>query len=149
MWMIEITKTQEALVPVEKVWQLIGDLENEQKYWTVLRNVKILSKKDSLTVEREATIRRGPMGDAKSVQSLSLDPAKKTSMLTLTKGPLIGSRKISITSMDNGKKTKIDVDWQFELKGIPGFAQGFVKDNISEETEKALTTIAEEAKSRK
>ena len=35
------------------------------------------------------------------------------------------------------------------LKGIPGFAQGFVKDNISEETEKALAKIAEEAKSRK
>ncbi|HYB02902.1 MAG TPA: SRPBCC family protein [Nitrososphaerales archaeon] len=147
--MIEIRKSQETPTSVEKVWQLIGDLEHEQKYWTVLRNVKILSKKDGFTVEREATIRRGPMGDAKSVQRLSLDPVKKTSTLTLTKGPLLGSRKISLFSMDDGKKTKIDVSWQFELKGIPGFAQGFVKDNISEETEKALTTISDEAKSGK
>ncbi len=110
--MIEIAKSQEAPAPVEKVWQLIGDLENEQKYWTVLRNVKILNKKDSLTVEREATIRRGPMGEAKSIQLLSLDPAKKTSTLTMTKGPMLGSRKISLTSVDDGKKTKIDVNWQ-------------------------------------
>jgi len=147
--MIEIRKSQETPTSVEKVWQLIGDLEHEQKYWTALRNVKILNKKDSFTVEREATIRRGPMGDAKSVQRLSLDPAKKTSTLTLIKGPLLGSRKIPLSSMDDEKKTKIDVSWQFELKGIPGFAQGFVKDNISEETEKALTTISEEAKSGK
>jgi len=72
--MIEINKSQEVVAPVEKVWQFVGDLENEQKYWTVLRNVKILRKKDSLTVEREATIQRGPMGEAKSLQTLSIDP---------------------------------------------------------------------------
>jgi len=146
---IEISKSQEALAPTEKVWQVLSDLENEQKYWTELRNVKILHKKDGLTVEREATIQRGPMGGAKNLQTLTIDPSTKTSTLTMTKGPMLGSRKITLSSMDGDKKTKIQVHWQFELKGVPGFAQGFVKDNISEVTEKALAAIAEESQRRK
>jgi len=142
--MIEINKSQEVVAPVEKVWQFVGDLENEQKYWTVLRNVKILRKKDSLTVEREATIQRGPMGEAKSLQTLSIDPVQKMSTLTMTDGPMLGTRKVVLNSVD-GKKTKIDVSWKFELKGIPGFAQGFVKDNISDVTEKAIATIAQDS----
>jgi len=145
--MIEITKNREVAAPVDKVWQLIGDLEHEQKYWTVLKNVQIL-KKDTLSVKREATIQRGPIGDAKSVQTLVLDPVRKISTLTMTEGPMLGERKIALTALDNGK-TKISVDWQFELKGIPGFAQGFVKDNISEVTAKALSSIALEVVSGK
>lgn len=143
--MIEISKIQEASAPVEKVWRLVGDLENEQNYWPVLRNVKILEKKNSYTVEREATIQRGPMGEAKSFQTLTVDPEQKSSTLTMTKGPMLGSRKIVLSPIDAGKKTRIDVNWKFEIQGIPGFAQGFVKGNISEVTEKALAAIAEES----
>jgi uncharacterized protein YndB with AHSA1/START domain len=146
--MIEIDRTREVVAPVDKVWQLVGDLEHEQKYWDALRNVKILQKKDNLTVEREATIRRGPMGEAKSIQMLSLDPEKKISTLTLTKGPILGTRKIVLSQLDDGKKTKIDVSWRFDMKGVPGFALGFVKDNISEVTEKALAGIAHDSEKR-
>ncbi len=149
MQMIEITKTQEVSAPENKVWKLIGDLEGEQKYWAVLRNVKILKRKDDFTVEREATIKRGPMGEAKSFQVLKLDPEKKVSTLTMTKGPMLGERKIALTHLDSGKRTRIEVQWHFELKGIPGFAQGFVKDNISEVTETALAEIATDAASEK
>jgi carbon monoxide dehydrogenase subunit G len=142
--LIEISKTQEVSAPIDDVWKIVGDLENEQRHWDALRSVKILEKKDQNTVEREATIRRGPMGEAKSYQTLSLDPAKKSSTLTMTKGPMLGTRKIALSSPD-GRTTKIEASWQFELKGIPGFAQGFVKDNISEVTEKALSGIAKEA----
>ena len=145
--MIEISKSLEVQAPVERVWSLIGDLENEQKYWGTLRKVKIVKKVDDSTVEREATIQRGPMGEATSTQTLTVDSVQKSSLLTMTKGPLLGSRKISLNSPDGTNKTKIDVSWQFELKGIPGFAQGFVKDSISDTTEKALTAIAQEAKS--
>ena len=146
--MIEIDKSQEISAPIESVWQIIGDLENEQKHWDALRKVRILSRKDEFTVQREASIRRGPMGEAKSIQTLTIDPKQKVSTLTMTDGPMLGTRKILLASDDNGKKTKIDVIWRFELKGIPGFAQGFVKDNISNVTEKALAAIAEEANSR-
>lgn len=95
------------------------------------------------TIEREATIMRGPMGNAKSLQTLVLDPTRSV-ILAMTKGPLIGTRKMVLNSSEeNG--TRIEVVWEFELNGIPGFAQSFVKNNISEVTENALIQIAKEA----
>ncbi|MDG6994728.1 MAG: SRPBCC family protein [Nitrososphaerota archaeon] len=141
--MIEISKSQEVDASVDSVWKIISDAEEESKYWKVLKNVKILSRKGN-AVEREATIKRGPMGEAKSVQTLVLDRDARSTILTLKKGPMLGTRKITLSSIGSDK-SRIDVSWKFELKGIPSFAQGFAKDNISEVTEKALTRIAEKA----
>ena len=141
--MIEINKAQEAKAPVEAVWKLIADLDNEHKNWSLLRDVKILNRTDN-SVEREVKIRRGPMGQAKSLQTLTVDPLKKSTMLTLTRGPMLGTRKISLSKL-NRDQTKIDVNWKFEMKGVPRFALGFVKDSVSEVTEKSLAEIAEQA----
>jgi carbon monoxide dehydrogenase subunit G len=140
--MVEINKSQEAHAPIETVWKAISDVEGEQKYWPVLKNVKILSRNGN-TIEREATIRRGPLGEAKSTQTLVVDPQEKSTALKMTKGPMLGTRKIALSSISKDR-TKIDVIWQFEMKGVPGFALGYVKDNISEATEKALREIATE-----
>jgi carbon monoxide dehydrogenase subunit G len=140
--MITINKTQEVSAPLDSVWDVVADLEHEHDYWSALNNIKILSRNGN-TIEREATITRGPMGSAKSVQTLVLDP-KKSTILTLTKGPMIGTRKVVVSSLGE-KKTKIQVDWEFEMKGVPGFAIGFVQENISKVTENALELIAREA----
>src|SRR5271166_2618978 len=134
--MIEINKNKELQTPIDTVWEAISDVEGELKYWPILRNVKIL-RRDGNTIEREATIRRGPLGEAKSTQTLVIEPQDKSTVLRMTKGPMLGTRKIALSSLDKGR-TKIDVIWQFEMKGVPGFALGFVKDNISDATEKAL-----------
>jgi carbon monoxide dehydrogenase subunit G len=141
--MIEINKSQEIQAPVDVVWKLVADLDNEHKDWSLLRDVKTLSKTDN-SVEREVKIRRGPMGEAKSVQTLVVDSAEKSTMLTITKGPMLGTRKIILNKLSQGR-TKVDVNWAFEMKGVPGFAMGFVKDNIAGVTEEALSKIAEEA----
>ena len=141
--MVEISKSGEAKAPVGSVWSVISDLENEHKQWPLLRDVKILSRTET-SIEREVSIRRGPMGDAKSVNTLTLDPAAKSTTLTLTKGPMLGTRTIALTDLGDGR-TRIDVEWEFEMKGVPGFAMGFVKDNISDVTEKSLAEIAGKA----
>ncbi len=105
--MIEINKSQEVTAPVEKVWKLVSDSRMSKSTWTVLRNVKILSKKDNSTVEREATIRRGPM-DRQKVCRLFLSIPVKIETLTMTDGPMLGTRKIVLNSVDE-KKTKIEV----------------------------------------
>jgi len=139
--MIEINKSRDVSSPSERVWETISSLENERKYWPSLKNIKILSRNGNI-IEREATIPRGPLGDAKSLQTLVLNP-KKSIFLTMTKGPMLGTRKIILDSL-NEDKTRIDITWEFELKGIPGFAQGFVKENISQATDEALNRIGEE-----
>ncbi|MGI0090695.1 MAG: SRPBCC family protein [Nitrososphaerales archaeon] len=141
--MIEINKSQEVLAPFDAVWKLVSDLDNEHKNWSLLKDVKTLSKANN-SLEREVKIRRGPMGEAKSTQTLVVDSAKQSTMLTMTKGPLLGTRKIVLSKLSEDR-TKVDVNWKFEMKGVPGFAIGFVRDNISEVTEKSLAQIAKEA----
>lgn len=138
--LIEIEKLLEVEAPIESVWNLVGDIDNEYKNWHVLKDVKVL-KKMADSVEREVKIPRGPLGDAKSFQTLAVNRAKKLTTLTMTKGPMLGTREISLTELDQDR-TRIKVSWNFEMKGVPGFALGFVKDNISDATEKALEEIA-------
>lgn len=144
--MIEIEKSLEVKAPIESVWKLVGDLENEHKNWHVLKDVKVIEKTDDY-VEREVKIHRGPMGAAKSTQTLKADPAKKLTTLTMTKGPMLGTRKVSLKQLVENS-TKIEISWSFEINGLPGFALGFVKDNISEATEKALEQIGKSVSKR-
>ena len=137
--MIEINKNRDAETSVENVWKLVSDAD-EQKFWPYLRKVKILNKNGN-TIEREATISRGPLGEAKSYQTLLVDPKEKTTTLKMTKGPMLGTRKISLFSQSK-ERTRIEVNWKFEMKGVPSFALGFVKNSISEATEKALEEIS-------
>ena len=140
--MIKIANSRETSASVDRVWDVISDLDNEKNYWTAIENVRVLCT-DGNKIEREATIMRGPMGNVKSLQTLVLDP-KKAITLNMTKGPLIGTRTVVLNpSGENG--TSIDVTWEFELVGIPGFASSFVKDNISSITESALDRIVEDA----
>ena len=140
--MIMIEKSQEVQAPIDSVWKLVSDLDNEHKNWPMLRDVKILGKTDN-SVEREVKIRRGPMGEAKSIQTLVVDAPKKSTMLTMTKGPMLGTRKVVLSKLSDDI-TRVDINWEFNMKGVPRFALGFVKDNISDVTDKALTKIKED-----
>ena len=62
--MIEIDKSLEVKAPIESVWELVGDMDNEHNNWHVPKDVKVL-KKTGDSVEREVKIPRGPMGDVK------------------------------------------------------------------------------------
>lgn len=141
--MAKIRKSAEANADISRVWKIVSDLDKEHKNWDLLRDVKILGKREN-SVDREVKIRRGPMGEAKSVQTLSIDPGRKVTVLTMTEGPMLGTRKISLHKIGESR-TRIDVDWEFEMRGIPSFTLGFVEDNISNVTEESLERIAEQA----
>ena len=138
---MKITKSREVASSIEQVWDAVSNLDNEKRHWSVIEDVRIL-RRDGNTIDREATIMRGPMGNVKGLQTLILNPRAST-ILRMTNGPLIGIRKILLNSLSK-KTTRIDVVWEFELEGIPEFAHSFVKNSISRVTENALTQIAED-----
>jgi ribosome-associated toxin RatA of RatAB toxin-antitoxin module len=143
--MTTINKNREVSAPGDLVWNIISNMDNEQKYWPILKDIKVLNR-DGNTIEREATIMRGPFGNAKSLQTVIIDPKEKSITVNMTEGPMRGTRKTTLDYLDE-YKTKIEVAWEFEMKGVPGFALGNVEDGISKTTEKALTKIAEDAES--
>ncbi len=143
--MIKINKNREVSAPVDLVWDVISNMDNEQKYWPTLKDIKVLNRNGN-TIEREATIMRGPFGNAKSFQTVIIDPKEKSITVNMTKGPMRGTRKTTLGFLSEDK-TKIEVAWEFEMKGVPEFALSFVEDSISNATEKALAKIAEDAES--
>ncbi len=98
------------------------------------------------TIEREVTITRGKFGDVKSLQTIIIDPKEKSITVNMTKGPMLGTRKTALDFLSEDK-TKIEITWEFEMKGLPKFTPGNVEDSISKTTEKGLAKIAEDAES--
>ena len=136
-----ITKNREVRAGVDRIWEILVDWENERKYWTNERDIKVLSS-DGNVIEREATV--GPRGFAqKTRQKIVLDP-KRSIRLSLEGEQIAGERTIVLTPMSKNE-TRVEVAWDLVLDGVPGFVEGMVKNQIAKVTEDALRKVAEAA----
>jgi len=139
--MVTIEKSCEMLAKVERVWELISDVDKDPEYWGAIRDVKVL-KKEGNTIEREAVV--GPRAFAhKSRQTIVLDPMKSIE-LTMTGEGMTGDRKVVLVPMGKNS-TRVDVSWHLEVRDVPGFVQNIVKGQISRATEEALKRFKREA----
>lgn len=136
----EIKVSREISAPIDTVWSIISDIDNEAKYWSIIKNIKNINKTDSVT-EREVTVQAGPGGDAKTHQIVTVNPDQSVVNMNITEGPITGSRVLSLTS-DNNTTTRIDAVWEIDLSNIPLIGQGFAKGNFQKTTEDALDNIA-------
>jgi len=136
-----ITKNREVRAGVDRIWEILVDWENERKYWTNERDIKVLSSGGNV-IEREATV--GPRGFAqKTRQKIVLDP-KRSIRLSLEGEQIAGERTIVLTPMSKNE-TRVEVAWDLVLDGVPGFVEGMVKNQIAKVTEDALRKVAEAA----
>ena len=136
-----ITKNREVRAGVDRIWEILVDWENERKYWTNERDIKVLSSGGNV-IEREATV--GPRGFAqKTRQKIVLDP-KKSIRLSLEGEQIAGERTIVLTPMSKNE-TRVEVAWDLVLDGVPGFVEGIVKNQVAKVTEDALRKVAEAA----
>ena len=139
--MVVIAKSRSMGADADRVWDILVDWENERKYWTNERDIKVV-RSDETTIEREATV--GPRGFAqKTKQKIVLDP-KKSIKLSLQGDHLNGERTISLSPASE-TTTRLDVAWNLQMSDVPGFVEGIVKSQISKVTEDALKRISEAA----
>jgi carbon monoxide dehydrogenase subunit G len=139
--MVVITKSHAVKADVDRVWRVLVDWQNERKYWTNERDIKV-TMSDETTIEREATV--GPRGFAqKTKQKIVLDP-KKSIKLSLEGEQITGERTIILVPITKNE-TRVDVAWDLVLDGVPGFVEGIVKSQIAKVTEEALKKVAEAA----
>ncbi|MDG6914798.1 MAG: SRPBCC family protein [Nitrososphaerota archaeon] len=137
---MKISRSREMSAGVDKVWDVFSDLGSDPKYWSQIRDIEV-KKVEGNTVERDATV--GPRAFShRSHQVIVLEP-KKTIRLTLTGAPMEGVRTITFVPVGKGS-TRVDVEWDLELKDVPGFVQAIVKGQIGKTTEEALERISEE-----
>jgi Polyketide cyclase / dehydrase and lipid transport len=134
-----INESREVPASVDKVWNIVWDVDNDPQYWSGIKEVKNVNT-NSNVIERNITT----INNANAHQIVTLDP-KKSIIINQTAGPITGTRTLILSPSDvNG--TKIDVSWNMDFSGIPIIGRGFAKDNILKSTEEALNKIAEAAK---
>ena len=140
----EIRVSREISAPIDKVWSIISNVDNETKYWHTFKAIKNINKTDN-TTEREVTIAAGPQGDTKTHQFVTVNPEQFAVETNITEGPVTGSRVLTLSPStgNNTTATKIDAVWEVDLSGIPILGRGFAKDGITGTTEEALGKIAQ------
>ena len=133
--MVEINASREVPAPIERVWDVISDVDSEPRYWRDLHSIYNVSRNGNV-IEREVTV---GFRNSKGRQIVELHP-KKSIEVTLTEGPMIGNRIITLIPSSNGT-TRISVSWDVKLSGIPLLFRAVVRERIAEGTEEALNRI--------
>jgi carbon monoxide dehydrogenase subunit G len=133
--MVAINASRELSASLERVWEVVADIDNEPQYWHGTKSVKNISKNGNV-IERDVTI---TFRDSRCRQTVVLNP-KQSVEITITDGPMKGTKKIFLEP--EGEKTTIRVAWDIKLAGFLGMFSGMVKKHISEGTDEALERIA-------
>lgn len=136
--MVTINTSREIAAPLDKVWGIVSDIDNEPQYWHGTKSVRNIKRDGNVTV-REAVI---AFKDSKTMQTVTVVPP--TSVETrITEGPILGTKVVTVSPA--GDKTKVQVVWDFKLAGFMSMFSGMVKKHIAEGTEQALDRIAKAA----
>ena len=123
---------------VEKVWEVISDIDNEPKFWKGTKEVKTLSIEGDV-IKREITI---AFRDQKCLQEIQLKP-KESIRAKFTKGILNGTKVITLIPKSNS--VLIETSWDIKLSGMMNMFTGVIKNHIKSGTEQALKSIKEES----
>ena len=148
----EIKASREISAPIDQVWNVVSDVDNETKYWSTFKAIKNINKTamnmTANTTEREVTLAAGPLGETITHQFVTVNSEQFVVQTNITEGPVTGTRLLTLSPSSNSNATKIDVLWNVDLSGIPIFGRGFAKDGIMRTTEEALSNIAAEVEAK-
>jgi len=136
--MVQIQSSIDINAPLEKVWNVVSDLDAEPKFWKGTKEVRNISKQDNVTT-REVTI---AFKDSKCMQIVTLFPKEKI-QAEFTKGIINGTKTIILTPKDGA--IHLEAVWDMKLSGMMGMFTGMVKKHIQSGTEQALQSIKQEA----
>jgi carbon monoxide dehydrogenase subunit G len=123
--------------PIDKVWTVVSDIDNEPKFWKGTKEVKNISKEGN-TINREVTI---AFRDQKCLQQVKIYPKEKIKVKFI-KGIINGEKIVSLTAKD--EKTILLTYWDIKLTGMMGMFTGAIKNHIKSGTEQAMQSIKEE-----
>jgi uncharacterized protein YndB with AHSA1/START domain len=144
----EIKASREISSPIDQVWNVVSDVDNETKYWSTFKTIKNVNmtaiNMTANTTEREVTLVTGPLGETITHQFVTVNPEQFVVETNITEGPVTGTRVLILSPSSNANATKIDVLWNVDMSGIPIFGKDFARDGIMRTTEEALGRIAAE-----
>ena len=124
--------------PIDRVWDIISDLDNEPKFWRGTKETKIISR-DGNVITREITI---AFRDSKCMQKITIQPKEKI-YAEFTKGIIKGSKTLTLKPKDGS--SLLEANWDVKMSGLAGMFTGMIKKHIRSGTEQALESIKQKA----
>lgn len=85
--MATINTCREVSAPIDRVWDLVADVDNDPMYWHI-NSINNISKNGNV-IEREVTV---GLRNSKGRQTVVLNP-KQSVEVTMTGGPVKGKRR--------------------------------------------------------
>ncbi|MBT8242424.1 MAG: SRPBCC family protein [Nitrosopumilus sp.] len=125
---------------IDKVWEIVSDIDNEPKFWKGTKEVRNISKEGNI-VNREVTI---AFRDQKCLQEVKIQPKEKIEAKFI-KGIIDGKKIITLIPKDS--KTILSTYWDIKLTGMMGMFTGMIKKHIKSGTEQAMQSIKKEIES--
>ena len=125
---------------IDRVWDIISDLDNEPKFWKGTKETRIISR-DGNVVTREITI---AFRDSKCMQKITIQPKEKI-LVEHTKGIIKGSKTLTLKPKDDS--SLLEANWDVKMSGLAGMFTGMIKKHIRSGTEQALESIKQKAES--
>jgi len=135
--MAEIEVSVEINASVDKVWEVVSDLDKEPEFWKGTKEIRNISKNGN-SVSREVTI---AFRDQKCMQEIKIEPKEKIE-IKFTKGIIDGTKIITLSPIE--EKTILKTKWNIKLTGMMGMFTGVIKKHIENGTVQALQKIKEQ-----
>ena len=136
--MATIDTSIEIKAPIDKVWDIISDLDSEPKFWRGTKETKTISR-DGNVITREIII---AFRDSKCMQKITLEP-KERIHAEFTEGIIKGSKTLNLKSKDGG--SPLEANWDVKMSGLAGMFTGIIKKHIRSGTEQAIKSIKKQA----
>ena len=135
--MAEIHALVDVNASIDKVWEIISDLDNEPKFWKGTKEIRNISSNEN-TVSREITI---AFRDQKCMQEITTFPKQKIEA-KFTKGIIKGEKILNLKETEDG--CSLEAVWKIKLSGMMGMFTGMITKHIQSGTEQALQAIKQE-----
>ena len=135
--MAEIHASVDVNVTIDKVWDVISDLDNEPKFWKGTKEIRNISSSEN-KINREITI---AFRDQKCMQEVTIFPKQKIEA-KFTKGIIKGEKILNLKETEDG--CNLEAVWKIKLSGMMGMFTGMITKHIQSGTEQALQAIKQE-----
>ena len=135
--MAEIHVSVNVDAEIDRIWEIIADLDNEPKFWKGTKEIRNISR-DGNRIKREITI---AFRDQKCMQDVTIFPKQKIEA-KFTKGIIKGHKILNLNSTSNG--CTLEAIWDIKLSGMMGMFTGMIAKHIQSGTEQALNAIKQE-----
>ena len=131
--MVEIKESIQIDSSVDKVWNVVSDLDRESKFWNNITKTRTLSTEGNV-IKYEITL--GKMD--RCLQTVTLYPQEKI-LAEFTKGTIDGTKTTMLTPSAGG--TNLEITWDVKFKGMAGFMSGKLNSDFQDNTKQALMAI--------